>query len=277
MFSNLIESGSHRADLKRRGRFFLGTTLFYALLLAATGVGSIYAYNAKLDDANDYEVYALLRFTPAEARPEPERRAESRPAASNSREQTIASRTVISINTPYHSDRVAPPDAVDIRANVPVVISTVNTDPKGGGGPASTDYADGPPSGPGTGVGPAVRETDTTPPPPAHAAPTPAPTPAQRPSTVHLTSSVLTSKALSKPAPPYPAIAKQVGVQGSVAVQVLIDEQGRVVSAKATSGHPMLQAAAVQAAYKAVFTPTLLTGQPVKVTGVITYNFVLDR
>src|SRR3954468_17226086 len=43
MFSNLIESGSHTADLKRKGRFLLGTTLFYALLLAATGVGSIYA------------------------------------------------------------------------------------------------------------------------------------------------------------------------------------------------------------------------------------------
>jgi protein TonB len=58
-------------------------------------------------------------------------------------------------------------------------------------------------------------------------------------------------------------------------VQILVDEQGRVVSAKATSGNPLLQAAAVQAAYRARFTPTLLSGQPVKVTGSITYNFVL--
>ena len=41
MFSNLIESGSHAADLRRRGRFFLATTAFYGLLLAVTGVGSI--------------------------------------------------------------------------------------------------------------------------------------------------------------------------------------------------------------------------------------------
>src|ERR1051325_1845708 len=109
MFSNLIESGSHRADLKRKGKFFLGATGFYALLLAATGVGSIYAYNARIDDvASDLEVLAVMRFSPTEARPEPARRQESRPAASDNREQASATRTVISINTPYHSDRVAP-------------------------------------------------------------------------------------------------------------------------------------------------------------------------
>jgi protein TonB len=58
-------------------------------------------------------------------------------------------------------------------------------------------------------------------------------------------------------------------------VQILIDEQGRVISAKATSGNPLLQGAAVQAAYRALFTPTILSGKPVKVTGSITYNFVL--
>ncbi len=73
----------------------------------------------------------------------------------------------------------------------------------------------------------------------------------------------------------YPQIAKAAGVQGVVSVQILVDEGGRVVSAKAASGHPLLQAAAVQAAYKARFTPTLLSGKPVKVTGSITYNFLL--
>ena len=58
-------------------------------------------------------------------------------------------------------------------------------------------------------------------------------------------------------------------------MQIVIDEQGRVVSAKAASGPPLLLQAAVLAAYKARFTPTVLGGQPVKVTGSITYNFVL--
>ena len=57
-------------------------------------------------------------------------------------------------------------------------------------------------------------------------------------------------------------------------VQVLIDENGNVVAAHATSGHPLLQAAAVGAARSSKFTPTKLSGQPVKVNGVIIYNFV---
>ena len=56
---------------------------------------------------------------------------------------------------------------------------------------------------------------------------------------------------------------------------MLIDETGKVISAQAMSGHPLLRAAAVQAAQQALFTPTVLGGQPVKVSGVITYNFVL--
>jgi protein TonB len=59
-------------------------------------------------------------------------------------------------------------------------------------------------------------------------------------------------------------------------VQIVIDEQGHVISAKALSGSPLLQAAAVQAAYQARFTPTILGGQAVKITGSITYNFVLN-
>jgi protein TonB len=59
-----------------------------------------------------------------------------------------------------------------------------------------------------------------------------------------------------------------------VVVQVVIDENGRVISAQAVSGHPLLQAVSVAAARNARFSPTKLSGQPVKVTGVITYNFV---
>ena len=85
---------------------------------------------------------------------------------------------------------------------------------------------------------------------------------------------VLNGKATSLPKPAYPPAARAVRAGGSVSVQVLIDESGRVVSASAVSGHPLLRAAAVSAAQGARFSPTLLSGQPVKVSGVITYNFV---
>jgi protein TonB len=275
MFSNLIESGSHRADLKRKGKFFLGATMFYTLLLAATGVGSIYAYNARLDDTADYEILSIMRFSPADVRPAPARREESRPASSDNREQAMATRVNAAVITPYREDRVAPENSRDIGARTPVSIDDHDSDPKSIGGPANTNYVGGP-GGPGVGDGGPPRVEDNTTPPPLPARVTPTPAPAERKGPLPL-STLLASKIIKKPAPPYPALAKQIGVQGSVTVQFLIDEQGHVVNAKATSGHPLLQAAAVQAAYKATFTPTVLSGKPTTVTGVITYNFVLNK
>jgi TonB family protein len=92
---------------------------------------------------------------------------------------------------------------------------------------------------------------------------------------VVISGGVLNGKAVSKPAPVYPALAKAAGAQGVVTVQIVIDEEGNVITAEAVGGHPLLQAAAVAAARQARFTPTRLQGQPVKVSGVVTYNFIL--
>jgi TonB family protein len=85
---------------------------------------------------------------------------------------------------------------------------------------------------------------------------------------------VLNGKAKSLPVPEYPLIARQAGAAGTVAVEILIDEGGNVVAAHSVSGHPLLQAAAVNAARQATFAPTRLNGNPVMVRGVVTYNFV---
>lgn len=85
---------------------------------------------------------------------------------------------------------------------------------------------------------------------------------------------VINGKALSLPKPYYPAEARASRASGTVSVQVLIDEEGKVVAAGAVSGHPMLQDALRDAACGAKFSPTKLMGQPVKVTGIITYNFI---
>ncbi|HVF27568.1 MAG TPA: energy transducer TonB, partial [Pyrinomonadaceae bacterium] len=87
---------------------------------------------------------------------------------------------------------------------------------------------------------------------------------------------VLNGKAISKPVPSYPPVAKAAGVSGAVTVQIMVDESGNVISATAVGGHPLLHEAARQAALQARFSPTLLSGQPVRVSGVITYNFVLQ-
>lgn len=114
------------------------------------------------------------------------------------------------------------------------------------------------------------------PPPPALIPPTmprhEAPPPARR----LIQGGVLQGKAIAKPQPAYPEIAKAARAAGTVTVQIVVDESGNVESAEAVSGHPLLRQAAVEAARRARFAPTLLSGQPVKVGGVITYNFVLQ-
>ncbi|MBA2378451.1 MAG: TonB family protein [Blastocatellia bacterium] len=85
---------------------------------------------------------------------------------------------------------------------------------------------------------------------------------------------VLNGKALELPRPEYPAAARAVYASGTVTVQVVIDENGLIINAAAVSGHPLLRPAAVEAARNAKFAPTMLQGTPVKISGVITYNFV---
>jgi len=85
---------------------------------------------------------------------------------------------------------------------------------------------------------------------------------------------VINGKAISLPQPAYPEEAKAVRAQGVVRVRVVIDETGKVIRTCAVEGPALLTKASEMAARRAVFTPTKLSGQPVKVTGVITYNFV---
>ena len=104
------------------------------------------------------------------------------------------------------------------------------------------------------------------PPPPPPTKPTPPRAP--------ISGGVLNGKATYLPKPAYPPIAKAAHASGIVNVQVTIDENGNVISASAVSGHPLLQPSAVAAARQAKFSQTKLSGQPVKVTGVLVYNFV---
>jgi protein TonB len=88
---------------------------------------------------------------------------------------------------------------------------------------------------------------------------------------------VINGLATHLPKPAYPPLARQIQLQGAVNVQVLIDESGKVVSAKVVSGHPLLIGEAQRAALQAKFSPTTIGGQPVKISGVIVYNFVIQR
>lgn len=273
MLDQLVESKSNSAENRRKGNFILVT-----FVIAVTAMVSSWTYSLF---AKDYDMTGDLALTeliapvavPDEAPPpEPEKKPEQQqkqPDVDVRREliQNIMSTPVKPPDTTsttkntvkeMRTDRMTKLGSVDSDTGAKVSRDQSRVVESGGTGGLST----------GGGTSPTGGSNDAPPPPPP---PPPAP---PKPPSRPVSGGVLNGKATSLPKPAYPATAKAVGAQGSVSVQVLIDESGRVVSANAVSGHPLLQAAAVAAARGARFSPTVLSGQPVKVSGVITYNFV---
>jgi TonB family protein len=103
------------------------------------------------------------------------------------------------------------------------------------------------------------------------------PPPAPRPLLKPISGGVLNGTAISLPAPIYPEAARRLRMSGVVTVEVVVDETGKVISAEATTGPAVLRDVAAQAALRARFSPTKLSGQPVKVSGVINYKFALSQ
>ena len=104
----------------------------------------------------------------------------------------------------------------------------------------------------------------------ANAAKEQQPNQGEKPKRGPISGGVLNSKAIYLPVPEVPS----GDATGVVLVAVVVDEQGSVIEARAVSGPSHLHAAAVNAARLARFSPTLLMGEPVRVSGTLSYNFV---
>ncbi|MBC7911623.1 MAG: energy transducer TonB [Pyrinomonadaceae bacterium] len=267
MFENLVESTSHKDDLARKGSFILGTIAVYAVFLTGAAIASIMFFEAQLDSQN-LELTTLVAPVPIPPQAQPDKNEEAAKPTKATTDQAVDTRRELMADT----DRpdLVPKEVATKSSNVAVMRKGVTTVLGGSdsnaastGGPIGT--GGGVPGGGGPSTGNVVQMDE----------PPPQPTPKPKPPAV-ISGGVLTGKAVSKPQPAYPPIAKSARAQGTVTVQILVDESGKVVSASAVSGHPLLRAAAVQAAYRARFSPTLLSGQPVKVSGTITYNFTLQ-
>ena len=85
---------------------------------------------------------------------------------------------------------------------------------------------------------------------------------------------ILNGKAVKLVKPSYPLEAHKAGASGEVTIRIVFDEDGKVIWARAVSGHPLLRAVCEDAAWQSTFPPLKLSGQPVKVAGVLVYNFV---
>ena len=99
---------------------------------------------------------------------------------------------------------------------------------------------------------------------------------ARRPKVIRKSTDVLKREAINRAEPVYPPLARAAKVSGSVTVEVTINEEGDVISARAISGHPLLRDSAIDAARKWRFNPTKLSSVPVEVIGKIVFDFSLN-
>lgn len=257
MFDNLVESGSHKQDLSRKGSFLIGTMAIYLVLGITLFVVGIVWYDATLD-SQDLELTTLVAPVPVPQQATPEKPAEAKPQKV---EQNVDVRKELIADV--SRTELVPKEVSAKASNIPPVRRGVTTVVGSSDSNAAAPLAAGPGTGTGLVAGPTsvnIAEEPPPPPPPKPRAP--------------ISGGVLNGKAISLPKPAYPAIARQAHASGTVVVQVTIDENGNVISATPVSGHPLLRGVAAAAARGARFSPTKLSGQPVKVTGVITYNFV---
>jgi protein TonB len=77
--------------------------------------------------------------------------------------------------------------------------------------------------------------------------------------------------------PPYPPLARQARIQGTVKFNAVIGKDGKIQNLTLVSGHPLLVAAAQQAVQQWIYRPTLLNGEPVDVITTIDVNFTLNQ
>jgi len=85
------------------------------------------------------------------------------------------------------------------------------------------------------------------------------------------------AKLIRRRDPVYPPLARQARLQGVVRLEAVIGPDGRVEQVQAISGPPLLRQAAMDAVKQWVYQPSLLNGQPVRVTTQVEVNFTLGR
>lgn len=268
MFDRLIESNSVQAEFKPRRKFFMVSSVIVGIAFLSAVVIGLYAKD--IDLGNDsFEIAQLLAPVATEApepeppRQQPQARDQQNQATETSRQKLIAriddpQEAPTEISTTPNLNKSRPEGLFKLDLFGPERDAGQPTGPIGSGGPGSGLSEAAPP----------VPEVVTAAePPPVAVKPEP-----RKP--VTQTKGVVNGYAVSLPKPVYPPSAVAINVTGNVNVQVLIDEKGNVVSAKAVTGHFMLKAEAERAAWKAKFKPTYLSDEPVKVTGVIVYRFM---
>ena len=270
MFDKMIVSDADAARDRGRTRYFIVTGLIVGTLFFSAVVLSIYAVDLNLGTESFELSMMMAPVTPDEPEPprpdpprdQPRARQNDTPIRNTNtlrvEEYPSVAPETVSVEKPTSLARPPGPFRLDPNAG----------EVRGVGIPDGLVRGRGDGTSPGSssfgGAEPAAAVAEKLPDPPPVLKPKP---------TGPISLGVVNGKATDLPKPPYPAAAIAMNAEGEVTVQVLIDELGKVISAKAVSGHPLLKREAEKAAFNARFSPTTLSKVPVKVTGVIVYNF----
>jgi len=188
------------------------------------------------------------------------------------------SQTAASVPPPARSRRVGPSDMndeVETSGNVRAVPAVAEPIIKGDDVTAKAADASPPPPKPSPSPTQTPTPSSTVKQPVSNPSPQPTASNQAQTEPKPVSGGVLNGKAITLPRPDYPMGARNMHAEGIVNVEVLLNEQGKVISAKAIDGNTLLRPAAVAAARLARFSPTILSGKPVKVAGLIIYKFSL--
>ncbi len=277
MLDRLVESSGHSKENQRRGGFLLSTLLVVGAIFASGILWSLFAKDLTMN-ASDFELSTIVAPVPMpdDAPPPP-------PAPK------IEKAALQTTNLPTRQTNMA---RVEESQFVPKGVSTtpnklkarpigdfltkdgIEVDP---GAMSGAYNRNGSPSGSGligggeTSSSENYKPIEVPPPPPVVKKENPKP-----PVALKKSLGVVNGMAINLIKPNYTAAAKAVRASGEVSVQVTIDEQGNIIAANAVSGHPMLRQVSEQAARASKFKPTLLSNQPIKVTGLIVYKFAMQ-
>lgn len=255
MFEKLVVSTNQRRK-HTTAKFFVGTVLLYAIVLACAFVISVVVSDTRLADTST--LLTLVSLPPMSGGTTPTTPPPARPPTNRGRDP----------NHPMTLEEI-----MNHHDNRPPVMPNIDQSP---GEPGSI-ISEGPPGfGMGLGVpgGNMNFELVPSPDPPTLTPVAAATISEHRP--VLVTSTVLQGKAIERRVPAYPESARRLRLQGDIAVEVIISPEGRVESVRAISGHALLIAPSLEAVRGWRFEPTFLNGVPVRVTGVITFAFKLS-
>ena len=265
MFDKLIETEPEGADFHNRRSYFMVSSLVVGILFITAIVISIYAADYGLG-RDSFELSMIV--TPpdiAAADPKP---LQPRLATNPSQSQNLS---------PAKPTFVAPmddPKSIPTEiSSIPIAIQTWNSPGPAPVGPAIPNGGGREVNGTGTDPVGIISAAEPTDPAPISEPPPVVKKPVEAKPTILRSKGAINGKATYLPKPVYPAAAIALNLQGKVDVQVTIDENGKVISAAAVNGPAFLRAAAEKAAWGAKFSTTYLSDVPVKVTGVIVYNF----